>query len=175
MSQLPAASEPTTRHCGRCTVCCTSLAIPEGGVGADPKPAGTPCPWLQDAGCRIYGRRPKLCVRFACAWLRDRSWPPAWRPDRCGLMCLRELLELTTPAAAVYETRPQALRRPEAAEVLAALRRTTAAVVIVDFHGQRGRLTGLWSATAADAPVPPPTFGACPSRVMGCRGDGVTG
>jgi hypothetical protein len=163
MAQPPVPSEPERRHCGGCTVCCTSLAIPAGIVAEDAKPAGKPCPKLQGGGCGIYGRRPKTCVRFACAWLRDKSWPLAWRPDQCGLMCLRELLELTTPAAAVYEVRPHALGRPEAAEVLAALQRTTAAVAVIDFHGRRRRLLGSWSATAADAPVPPPAFAACPA------------
>jgi hypothetical protein len=78
-------------------------------------------------------------------------------------MCLRELLELTTPAAAVYEIRPGALRRPEAAEILAALQRTTAAVAIIDFRGQRRRLPGFWSAAAACEPVPLPNFAACPT------------
>jgi hypothetical protein len=71
-------------------------------------------------------------------------------------------LELTTPAAAVYEIRPQALRRPEAAEILAALRRTTAAVATVDCRGRRQRLTGLWSAPAGHDPILLPTFAACP-------------
>jgi hypothetical protein len=163
MLQPPATSAPQDRHCGRCTACCTRLAIPEGIVGADPKPAGTPCTWLQSAGCQIYARRPKVCVRFACAWLRDKSWPAGWRPDRCGLMCLRELLELTTPAAAVYEIRPQALRRPEAARLLAVLQQTTAAVAIIGFQGQRHRLPGSWSTPTVCEPVPLPNFAACPT------------
>ena len=78
-------------------------------------------------------------------------------------MCLRELLELTTPAAAVYEIRPQALRRPEAAEILAALQQTTAAVATVDFRGQRRRLPGFWFAPTGHEPVPPHHFAACPT------------
>jgi hypothetical protein len=77
------------------------------------------------------------------------------------------LLELTTPAAAVYEIRVKALRHPEAGRVLAVLQQTTAAVAIVGFGGKRRRIPGFWSAPAGLQPVLPPNFAACPTPQFG--------
>lgn len=86
--------------------------------------------------------RPSLCAHFLCAWLADATWPEAWRPDLSGLLALREWLSGGLPAALVYEIQPGALRLPQGARILDALRETTAAVVIVDCRQQRRRLLG---------------------------------
>ncbi len=98
----------TSRACGGCSACCVVLPIPAGEVGPGPKAAGAPCPHLCVAGCAIYASRPALCAKFRCAWLADPSWPETWRPDRSGLLCLREKLEGGVPAAVVYEIVPGA-------------------------------------------------------------------
>jgi hypothetical protein len=130
------------RVCIPCTVCCVRLPIPLGVVGPNPKPAGVPCPRLGGIGCEVYPQRPALCVDFHCAWLREPSWSEAWRPDRSGLLCLREEIEAGTAIAAVYEVRPGALEGPAAVEILAELKRTTAAVAVVDCQGHRRCLSG---------------------------------
>lgn len=126
MSSSRLRSDVEVRICGSCTACCTHLPL-FGGEG--------PCPHAGALGCRIYSRRPEPCARFACQWLRDPLWPAPWRPDRAGLLCLREVIEGAVAAAEVYEICPGALKRPEAAEILKALARTAATISIVDGEG----------------------------------------
>lgn len=146
------------RRCGSCAVCCTHLPIPAGQVSVEPKPAGVACAHLCPTGCAVYSRRPQMCADFRCAWLGDPSWPDRWRPDRCGLLCLREDVHGKTPMAAIYETEPQARRRPVAEAILAELVRTVAVVVMIDFRGRRLRISGDWRPHAQHAPVPAPHF-----------------
>lgn len=56
-------SASTTRKCGSCTGCCTSLGVEEIG-----KPDGQPCPHLKRPGCGIYEKRPEQCRTFYCFW-----------------------------------------------------------------------------------------------------------
>ena len=128
---------PSERRCGECTECCTHLPIPAGGVSAEAKPAGTPCVELCDGGCRIYEGRPDFCRAFRCAWHKSEHWHSDWRPDKSGLLCLQEPLGDGQPAAAVYEIRAEALRSPEAAEILERLIETSTAVAIIDVRGNR--------------------------------------
>ena len=127
------------RVCESCSVCCTDLPIPADTVGLYRKPAGIACTHLCATGCRIYSRRPRLCADFRCAWLRDRNWPEGWRPDRSGLMCLREEIEAEFLAAAVYEIRPGALQGSAADEIMAALRLSAAVVAVVGIGERRRR------------------------------------
>jgi hypothetical protein len=62
-----------------------------------------------------------------------------WRPDRCGLLCLREELDGTTSAAVVYEIRPGALESASAGELIEALIKGSAVVVTVSLNGRRAR------------------------------------
>ena len=147
-----------THACGACSACCTHLSIPAGDVGPGMKPAGLPCPNLTAAGCRIYGRRPKTCVDFACAWLDDTDWPESWRPDHSGLFCLKAEIEPGTPAAAVYEIRPDALQTPVAAEIFTELKRTTMVIAIINAQQEREKLSGNWVASPPEPAVPAPHF-----------------
>ena len=147
----------SVRRCGSCNACCTHLPIPEGLVSPGAKPAGIPCPHVGARGCRVYARRPRMCVEFACAWFRDPTWPAAWRPDRSGLMCLREMLEPGLPAAAVYEIAFGALDRPENCDILSELRATTAVIAEVDLRRRSRRVLGTWS--------PPPQHASAPASV----------
>ncbi len=131
------------RHCGSCTACCTHLSIPAGVVGRDAKPAGVACVYVGALGCRKHARRPAACAAFRCEWLRDSTWQDSWRPDRVGLLSVREACDEWGPSATIHEIRPGALRRPEAAGICDALLRTTAGVVIVDTTGRRFRLAGM--------------------------------
>ena len=130
------------RQCDTCMACCVCLPIPAGEIGPGAKPAGVRCLHRDDAGCRIYSRRPKLCVDFRCAWLCDWSWPLSWRPDHSGVMCLREKIDCDTPAALVIELRPDALGEPRVQDIIAELQRSTAVVATIDTRGCRQRVLG---------------------------------
>lgn len=67
------------RKCGACTLCCTTLAVPE----LD-KPNGVRCVHLTDEGCGIYEDRPPSCRTFECAWLRGGGDGIYQRPDFTG-------------------------------------------------------------------------------------------
>ena len=67
------------RKCGACTLCCTTLAVPE----LD-KPNGVRCAHLTDEGCGIYEDRPQSCRDFECAWLRGAGDGLYTRPDYTG-------------------------------------------------------------------------------------------
>ncbi len=139
------------RQCGACMACCVHLPIPAGKIGPEEKPSGHRCPQLCQTGCGIYVRRPKMCVDFRCTWLSDPTWPEPLRPDRSGLLCLREMLADGVPAALVYEMRTGVLQTPEAVKILAELQRTTAVIVIIDAGQHRRRLTGTWQAEPRQA------------------------
>ncbi|NQT41047.1 MAG: hypothetical protein HQ581_26380 [Planctomycetes bacterium] len=145
------------RQCGACTACCVHLPIPAGQIGPEEKPSGRRCPQLCQTGCGIYLLRPKMCVDFRCTWLSDPTWPEPLRPDRSGLLCLRETLADGIPAALVYEMRTGVLQTPEAVEILAELQRTTAVVVIIDAGQHRRQLTGTWQAEPQQ-PIRQPRF-----------------
>ena len=145
MSNLQVRQSTEDRHCGACTACCAYLTIPAGVVGADQKPYGVACPHAGPLGCRIHARRPRVCAGFACMWLRDTLWPPSWRPDRSGLLCVDTPLEPRVEVATVYEIRPAALAKPEATDILNHLLRTTVALAIVD---AQGRCAGALGRTA---------------------------
>jgi len=98
-----------------------------------------------------------MCVEFTCAWFRDPTWPAAWRPDRSGLMCLREMLEPGLPAAAVYEIAAGGLDRPENGDVLRNLVATTAVIAVVDLQRRSRRVLGTWS--------PPPRHASAPASL----------
>lgn len=115
------------------------------------KAAGVPCTNMAAGGCRKYAFRPKACRDFLCAWLADPAWPEAWRPDRSGLLCLREELDTGVVGAAVYETIPGALRSPNAEQILHALYETTAILVVVDSHRQRRTFSHLADGPASAA------------------------
>lgn len=96
MSKTPDVSTPTTapptsnRTCGKCTVCCTAMAVDELG-----KLEGVACVHLDPGGkgCQLYGdpRRPRACQEWNCGWLQDgvtdtQTMPDRWRPDHCGVI-----------------------------------------------------------------------------------------
>jgi hypothetical protein len=68
------------RTCGGCSLCCVVLRVDELG-----KLGGTPCRHLgpPGSGCSIHPRRPGICRRYQCLWLR--GWfEPEDRPDALG-------------------------------------------------------------------------------------------
>lgn len=158
MASLHAWTPGGTRDCGPCTACCTHLPIPAGAIGPGRKPAGVVCPHRCATGCRIYTRRPRLCVDFRCAWLSDESWPPPWQPVRSGLMCLREELDDGLPAAAVYEIRPGALQAPPAPAIMEELQRTTVVIAVIDKQNRRRRVSGRLQIHTTGPALPRPHF-----------------
>lgn len=130
------------RHCGACTACCVHLTIPAGLPGVGQKPSGILCPHAGALGCRIHARRPPICADFACGWLRNALWPPTWRPDRSGLLCLEEAISSDASTATVIEIQPGALLRAEAAEIVRHLLQSTVSVSIVNSQGHRESLLG---------------------------------
>lgn len=83
METLTFLRMPLVRRCDTCTVCCTLLAIPPLA-----KPINTPCLHCTGTGCRVFGQfeRPEMCVQYQCAWLWNKSWPDALRPDKCHVL-----------------------------------------------------------------------------------------
>lgn len=76
--------ENVSRKCGACTLCCTTMAVPE----LD-KPNGVPCKHLTPTGCGIYETRPLSCRAFECSWLRGDG-DPTVRPDKTGAVMTLE-------------------------------------------------------------------------------------
>lgn len=144
--QPPAGGEvcdDAPRACGDCNACCVRLAIPAGVVGNLPKRECEPCPLLGARGCSVYPSRPSLCRDFACSWLKQDDWPPEWRPDRMGLLCISEMVGESLLGALVYELRPEALRTEDAARLLARLTESNDFVVTVTESGTRQLTPGL--------------------------------
>lgn len=128
--------------CGDCHACCIHLPIPAGKVCGNAKPAGAECVHLRKHGCQIYQERPTTCRQFTCAWLSEPSWPLAWRPERSGLLCLREEIDNGVAAALVYEIQPDAIARPTTRAILERLKESTAVVALVNLQRQRQLLRG---------------------------------
>lgn len=74
------------RKCGACTLCCTTLAVPELG-----KKNGERCVHLTSEGCGIYEDRPLSCQVFECAWLQGAGDGLHTRPDFTGGVLIGEL------------------------------------------------------------------------------------
>lgn len=73
--------EQSNRRCGRCTGCCTGLA-----VDAINKPERTPCQHeKKHRGCAIYTERPKQCADFMCLW-RAGMGGRKDSPDQIGIV-----------------------------------------------------------------------------------------
>lgn len=73
----------TGRHCGECTVCCTTLRI---DTTEFQKPPGIRCPHLCGEGCSIYATRPDACRTYYCGWRYLGFLSDNWRPDKSGVL-----------------------------------------------------------------------------------------
>jgi hypothetical protein len=74
------------RRCGPCTACCVVLKI---DVPDLRKKARVPCRHLTASGCGIYATRPSVCREFLCGWRLFEELGEDWRPDRSGVLALR--------------------------------------------------------------------------------------
>ncbi|MHB8897697.1 MAG: YkgJ family cysteine cluster protein [Thermoguttaceae bacterium] len=151
------------RLCGDCQACCIHLPISAGEACDQAKPAGMACPHLAPGGCRIYQDRPATCRRFQCVWLSERTWPLEWRPDRSGLLCLREKIDDDIFAAVAYEIEADAITQGTATAILTRLTETTAVVALVNLQQQRRLVSGIQRAETAATGVRRPHF-LCPIR-----------
>jgi hypothetical protein len=72
------------RQCGKCSLCCKTMSVPELDKLADT--------WCSHAkpgcgGCAIYPTRPSACRDFECMWLHDGSvFGEEWFPARCRMV-----------------------------------------------------------------------------------------
>jgi len=153
-SSSPSVQSVAERPCGTCTACCTWLPIPAGHVGPNDKPAGVACPHLTCTGCREYENRPTICRRFECAFLKARTWPVQWRPDRSGLLCLSEPLSPGVWGAAVYELVPGRLDSTVGRAILEQLLAQSSFVVLITRDGRRILRQGLRVDTKEHIPRP---------------------
>ena len=79
-------SIPTGNDCGTCTVCCMALRV----IEMD-KEAGRYCKHcLPGKGCGIYETRFEVCRTFLCGWRLVPQLDAAWRPDKSGILMLRQ-------------------------------------------------------------------------------------
>ena len=79
-------SAPTGNDCGNCTVCCMALRV----IELD-KEAGRYCKHcLPGKGCGIYQTRFEICRTFLCGWRLVPQLDAAWRPDKSGILMLRQ-------------------------------------------------------------------------------------
>ena len=67
------------RECGDCTVCCTTLKVPELN-----KTEGVQCDKCTTK-CSIYKDRPQSCRDFKCEWLKGYL-PDNYSPDQSGFI-----------------------------------------------------------------------------------------
>ncbi len=93
------------RTCGGCTVCCTTLAVPEIA-----KPEDVPCEFLFGRGCGVYECRPEECRLYLCMWMLGLGGPDD-RPEKSGLLfaLTDDGIAQADTSLTVYELRPRAL------------------------------------------------------------------
>lgn len=87
------AVQVDTHPCGDCTVCCTTMGVPE-----IKKPANVACGHCRDVskgdppgrvGCKIYASRPPTCKTWQCLWKLGLFGPDPEaeaRPDHAGIL-----------------------------------------------------------------------------------------
>ena len=82
-------SVSTGNDCGNCTVCCMALRV----IELD-KEAGRYCQHcIPGKGCGIYETRFEICRTFLCGWRLVPQLDAAWRPDKSGILMLRQEVE----------------------------------------------------------------------------------
>lgn len=108
------------RVCGECNACCNVLAIRE-----LKKPVNEDCKHLdrtkKTEHCSIYAERPRDCVDYQCAWLREAGFGDTYhRPDKIGVLFTPrdnkwEVAPFAGPFTLIaHETRPGAFDEPGA-------------------------------------------------------------
>lgn len=105
---LKTVPNPSTRSCGTCTHCCTSLGVSEVGKGLWER-----CQYLCKEGCDIYTIRPESCRTFQCLWLSGHiEGDERRRPDNMGLMFTNIGHSAIGEMIGCWEVRPGALQEP---------------------------------------------------------------
>jgi len=124
------------RECGRCTACCTAVAVLELN-----KAPGQPCPKLRAGrpGCGVYADRPSSCCTFKCGWLLGFGTDND-RPDRSGIVFHEHQVGGGTPYVIASEMVAGAARRPWAASVIKTAREAGRPVLLLAPGGPTGVL-----------------------------------
>jgi len=118
-AQLPVVQ--TTRKCGSCSACCTTLAIREAAEVHDDdgsvrtevlfeKEPGVRCEHVRGGNkcCGIYEERPGPCKIFTCGWVMGLGSNKD-RPDKNNAVFTMEETDIG-PALVIYEVRERAAR-----------------------------------------------------------------
>lgn len=70
------------RECGKCSLCCRLLNVPEIN-----KPEDVWCHHCHPGrGCRIYDQRPDVCRGYKCLWLIDSEFDDRWFPAKSKII-----------------------------------------------------------------------------------------
>ena len=71
------------RTCGKCSMCCHLLDIPELS-----KPANRWCEYCKPGhgGCGVYETRPEVCEKFKCLWLEGWLTQDYWQPQKARMV-----------------------------------------------------------------------------------------
>lgn len=131
------------RRCGKCSACCTTLAVEEIG-----KPDFTRCEHLKGAArfsaCRIYADRPGSCAEWSCAWLRGIGGSHH-RPDKSGIVLdVEESVPIGGFVVKVWEIRKGAAKKPRNRELIEIMCEShpKPTVALQFFPGDRRRFLG---------------------------------
>jgi hypothetical protein len=128
-----ARGDGADRVCGGCTVCCSVLRVDElrklGGVACREQRTPAEAERL-GGGCGIHERRPAICRRYRCLWLRG-GLEDGDRPDRLGAV-----LDLVTAGAdtrlEIHEAEPGAFDRSPRLREIAERHRASLPVRVLD-------------------------------------------
>src|SRR5262245_3163205 len=79
---IAAGKKVSSRECGKCSLCCRLLSIPEIN-----KPRDVWCHHCHPGrGCRIYEQRPDVCRGYKCLWLIDSEFDDRWFPAKAKII-----------------------------------------------------------------------------------------
>jgi hypothetical protein len=70
----------TKRSCGKCSLCCRLMGVPEVKVDHEWCPHARAGQKAGGYGCSIYPRRPERCWDWHCQWLVDPRFGQHWYP-----------------------------------------------------------------------------------------------
>lgn len=86
MTETSQNTQPPTRSCGDCTLCCKVM-----GIDALEKPRGSWCTNCDASkGCKIYETKPQECTDFQCGYITNPNLGEEWKPNHSKIIILPE-------------------------------------------------------------------------------------